>query len=56
MATSTAEIERRLRAAEIEIERMKARIARLEKGESPGVENPTDRTTVREKVAYDWQH
>jgi hypothetical protein len=55
MDDERADLESRLRAAETQIEQLKARIAALERLASPRVDNPSDQTAVREKVAYDWQ-
>ncbi len=45
----------RFRQLEMQIQELRARVAALEKLLAPRAENPTDRTTVREKVTYDWQ-
>jgi|HubBroStandDraft_1064217.scaffolds.fasta_scaffold01585_8 hypothetical protein len=48
MATKLAQLEK-------DIVALRARIAQLEKQLDPRSEHPSDRTAVREKVAYDWQ-
>ena len=48
LAERVAELERQLRE-------LRARVAAIEKGMAPRRENPDDRSTVREKVTYDWQ-
>jgi 50S ribosomal subunit-associated GTPase HflX len=48
MAAKLAQLEK-------DIVALRARIAQLEKQLDPRSEHPSDRTAVREKVAYDWQ-
>ncbi|HTZ61558.1 MAG TPA: hypothetical protein VMC82_02795 [Thermoplasmata archaeon] len=48
MAEKVAQLEKDL----VELRR---RLAALEKQLDPRSEHPSDRTAVREKVAYDWQ-
>jgi ribosomal protein L29 len=45
----------RLAQLEQELRDLRARLALLEQQLAPRLENPADRSTVREKVAYDWQ-
>jgi ribosomal protein L29 len=45
----------RLAQLEQELRDLRARLATLEKQLAPRLENPADRSTVREKVSYDWQ-
>ncbi len=48
-----------LAARVVELERLvrdlRARVAVLEAGTAPRKENPDDRSTIREKVRFDWQ-
>ena len=56
MATDdAAKMADRLAQLEKDIIALRARIAQLEKQLDPRSEHPSDRTAVREKVAYDWQ-
>ena len=48
IASRVAELERLVRD-------LRARVQLLEKGTAPRKENPDDRSTIREKVTYDWQ-
>jgi Tfp pilus assembly protein PilO len=48
MAAKLAQLERDLRD-------LRVRLAQLEKQLDPRAEHPSDKTAVREKVAYDWQ-
>ncbi len=48
LTARVAELERQLRDLRI-------RVALLEKGTAPRKENPDDRSTIREKVTFDWQ-
>jgi hypothetical protein len=48
MAAKLAQLEKDLRE-------LRLRLATLEKKLDPRSENPSDRSTVREKVSYDWQ-
>jgi len=48
LATRLAELERQVRD-------LRVRVALLEKGTAPRKENPDDRSTIREKVTFDWQ-
>lgn len=50
-----AELEARIAALERDLKEMKARILALERLMGTGGEHPTDETTVRKKVVYDWQ-
>jgi hypothetical protein len=52
---NSASEEDRFRQLELQIHELRARISALEKLLAPRAENPSDRTTVREKVTYDWQ-
>jgi hypothetical protein len=45
----------RLAQLEKELRDLRARLAQLERQLDPRSEHPSDRTAVREKVAYDWQ-
>jgi hypothetical protein len=55
MADSAAEMADRLAQLEKELKDLRVRLAQLEKQLDPRGEHPSDRTAVREKVAYDWQ-
>ena len=56
MATDDpAEMAARLDELEKELRDLRLRLALLEKQLDPRSEHPSDRTAVREKVAYDWQ-
>ncbi|MGA8542853.1 MAG: hypothetical protein WB947_04850 [Thermoplasmata archaeon] len=48
MAAKLDQLERDLRD-------LRMRLAQLEKQLDPRAEHPSDKTAVREKVAYDWQ-
>ena len=48
MAAKLAQLEKDLRD-------LRLRLATLEQKLDPRQEHPSDRTAVREKVAYDWQ-
>jgi Tfp pilus assembly protein PilO len=48
MAAKLAQLEKDLRE-------LRLRIAQLEQQLDPRAEHPSDKTAVREKVAYDWQ-
>ncbi len=50
-----AEMAARLEQLEKELRELRLRLAMLEKQLDPRAEHPSDRTAVREKVAYDWQ-
>jgi hypothetical protein len=52
---SSPDLEDRFRQLEFQIRELRMRILALEKLLAPRAENPTDRTTVREKATYDWQ-
>lgn len=54
-APDSTELEDRFRQLELQIRELRVRILALEKLLAPRAENPTDRTTVREKATYDWQ-
>lgn len=45
----------RLARLERELRELRARVAALERAVGTSGEHPSDRSTVREKVAYDWQ-
>lgn len=45
----------RLEALDRELKDLKARVAALERLMGSGAEHASDQTTVRKKVAYDWQ-
>ena len=56
MATDDpAQMAARLDELEKELRDLRLRLALLEKQLDPRSEHPSDRTAVREKVAYDWQ-
>ncbi len=56
MATDDpAEMAARLAQLEKDLRDLRVRLALLEKQLDPRSEHPSDRTAVREKVAYDWQ-
>ncbi|MGI0071595.1 MAG: hypothetical protein ACRECT_05970 [Thermoplasmata archaeon] len=50
-----AQMAARLAQLEKDLRELRLRLATLEKQLDPRSENPSDRTVVREKVAYDWQ-
>ncbi|HTW39393.1 MAG TPA: hypothetical protein VMF04_00830 [Thermoplasmata archaeon] len=50
-----AKMAARLAQLEKDIVALRTRIAQLERQLDPRSEHPSDRSTVREKVAYDWQ-
>jgi ribosomal protein L29 len=45
----------RIAELEKELRELKARVIALERLMGTGEEHPSDQTTVRRKVAYDWQ-
>jgi hypothetical protein len=45
----------RVQQLEREVRDLRLRIADIERRLNPRSENPDDKTTVREKVVYDWQ-
>jgi len=45
----------RVERLERELREIRLRMAALELKVDPRLEHPVDKTTVREKVAYDWQ-
>ena len=51
-STDTSE---RLASLEREVERLRVRVAALERLMGAGSEHPEDDSTVRRKVTYDWQ-
>jgi Tfp pilus assembly protein PilO len=55
MADDAAEMAARLADLEKQLKDLRARIAFLERQLDPRSEHPSDRSAVREKVAYDWQ-
>jgi Zn-dependent protease with chaperone function len=50
-----AKMAERLAQLEKDVLALRARIAQLERQLDPRSEHPSDRSAVREKVAYDWQ-
>lgn len=50
-----AALRARLEELERQVRALKARLEILEKHIGPRVENPADRSAVREKVVFDWQ-
>jgi len=50
-----AEMAAKLAQLEKDLRDLRLRLAALEKQLDPRAEHPSDRTAVREKVAYDWQ-
>jgi Tfp pilus assembly protein PilO len=54
-ADSAAEMAARLAQLEKDLQALRTRIAQLERQLDPRAEHPSDRSAVREKVAYDWQ-
>ncbi len=50
-----APLAERLARLEQELRELRARVAALERMVGSGQEHPSDRSTVRQKVAYDWQ-
>jgi hypothetical protein len=55
MPDTADEMADRLAQLEKDLRDLRARLAQLEKQLDPRAEHPSDRTAVREKVAYDWQ-
>jgi hypothetical protein len=56
MATSgTPDFAARVAVLERELRELKLRVIALERLVGAGEEHPTDQTTVRRKVSYDWQ-
>jgi hypothetical protein len=55
MADDAAAMADKLAQLEKDLRDLRARLAALEKQLDPRSEHPSDRTAVREKVAYDWQ-
>ncbi len=51
----TTSLEARLEALDRELRELRARVLALERLMGSGGEHPSDQTTVRQKVAYDWQ-
>ncbi len=45
----------RIQQLERDLRELRLRLADLERRLDPRSEHPQDKTTVREKVAYDWQ-
>ena len=45
----------RLELLERQVKALRARLEIVEKNIGPRVENPRDRTAVREKAVFDWQ-
>ncbi len=52
---SPSDLAERIAGLEREIERLRARVAALERLMGAGSEHPQDDSTVRRKVTYDWQ-
>lgn len=50
-----AAVSERLARLEQEVRELRGRVAALERRVGTAAEHPSDRTTVREKVSYDWQ-
>jgi hypothetical protein len=56
MATNaTPDLAARLAEIERELRELRIRVVALERLVGAGEEHPTDQTTVRRKVSYDWQ-
>lgn len=51
----SVDLEPRIAELEREIERLRLRVAALERLMGAGSEHPADDSTVRRKVTYDWQ-
>lgn len=51
----SSDLSARLSQVERELKDLRARLASLERLMGSGEEHPTDQTTVRQKVSYDWQ-
>jgi hypothetical protein len=51
----TSDLAARLAQVERELRELRQRVAALERLMGSGEEHPTDQTTVRQKVSYDWQ-
>ena len=51
----SADVRTRLADLERELERLRVRVAALERLMGAGSEHPADESTVRRKVTYDWQ-
>ena len=50
-----ADVAARIAEIERELERLRVRVAALERLMGAGSEHPADDSTVRRKVTYDWQ-
>lgn len=50
-----AEMAAKLAQLEKDLRELRLRLAQLEAKLDPRAEHPSDKTAVREKVAYDWQ-
>jgi hypothetical protein len=54
-ASGTPDLAARLAGLERELRELRIRLIALERLVGAGEEHPTDQTTVRRKVSYDWQ-
>jgi hypothetical protein len=54
-ASGTPDLGARLAEIERELRELRMRVIALERLVGAGEEHPTDQTTVRRKVSYDWQ-
>lgn len=55
MPDDAAAMADRLAQLEKDLRDLRLRLAQLERQLDPRAEHPSDKTAVREKVAYDWQ-
>jgi hypothetical protein len=53
--TATPDLAARIAEIERELRELRIRVVALERLVGAGEEHPTDQTTVRRKVSYDWQ-
>ncbi len=51
----SSELRQRIDELDRELKALRGRLAALERLMGAGSEHPTDETTVRKKVVYDWQ-
>ncbi len=55
VASATPDLAARIVELERELRELRLRVIQLERLVGSGEEHPTDQTTVRRKVSYDWQ-
>jgi hypothetical protein len=53
--SESSDLAARLAALERELKDLRTRVVALERLMGSGEEHPTDQSTVRKKVSYDWQ-